>query len=249
MRNVVVIGMHRSGTSAVTNALRLLGLTLGDTSDFGPPRHGNPGGNWEHRRLKWRNESILRSYGGSWHTPPALSEDWCQSPEARAMIPGLRSEFDDIYPFHGWLWKDPRNSLMLPLWLEVWDSVPAVVMVYRHPVAVARSLEVRNRFPISRSLALWEHYNRCALHNTRGLPTLLRDYDDAFVDPVKFVQGLRDDLVALGVTPIGSALGAASAIEPAWRRNSADRRELTLLSQTQLQLWEQLTDADRPSAG
>ena len=246
MKNVVVIGMHRSGTSAVTNVLRLLGLTLGDTSDFGPPRHGNPGGNWEHRRLMWRNESILRSYGGSWHTPPALPGDWFQGPEAKAMIPELRSEFEDIYPSHGWLWKDPRNSLTLPLWLEAWDSAPAVVMVYRHPVAVAHSLEIRNEFPMSRSLALWEHYNRCALNNTHNLPMLLRNYDDVFVDPVKFVQGLRDDLVALGVSPTGPALDAASALEPAWRRNSADHRDLALLSKTQLQLWERLTEAVVP---
>lgn len=247
MRNVVVTGMHRSGTSAVTNALRLLGLGLGDISDLGVLRHANPGGNWEHRRLMRRNEAILESYGGSWHTPPTLPEDWVQSLEARAMIPALRSEFEDIYPSHGWLWKDPRNCLTLPLWLEVWDSAPAVVMAYRHPVAVARSLEARNGLAISRSLALWEHYNRCALNNTRGLPTLLRNYDDAFVDPVKFVQGLRDDLVALGVAPTGSVLDAASAFEPAWRRSFADHRDLALLSRTQLQLWEQLTEAASPS--
>jgi hypothetical protein len=246
MRNVVVIGMHRSGTSAVTNALRLLGLNLGKTSDLVPPLQGNPGGNWEHSRLIRLNESILESYGGSWHTPPTLPEDWFRSVEARAMIPALRSEFRDIYPPRGWLWKDPRSSLTLPLWLAVWDSAPVVVMVYRHPVAVGRSLKARNGFTVSRSLTLWEHYNRCALNNTRRLPTLLRNYDDAFADPVKFVQGLRDDLVALGVVPTASAPDAASAFEPAWRRSSAAPRDLALLSRPQLQLWEQLTKPARP---
>lgn len=251
-KNVVVIGMHRSGTSAVTQAIGLLGCSLGDTGDFTPSKRWNPEGHWEHQRLIERNEMILELQGGTWFAPPRLSGDWAQRRKAQAMLPRLRSEFAEIYPKAGWVWKDPRACLTLPVWLSAWDSVPVALMAFRHPLAVARSLAARNGFSLRHGLALWEIYNAQALWNLRDMPTVVRSYDSALEDPPRFVAGLREDLSRHGVTLGGSSPAAAEALKPSLRHNTANVDELGSLSGSQRRLWEllnALAAGESPSLG
>ena len=241
--NVIVIGMHRSGTSAVTNALRLLGFSLGVSNDLFAPRPPNPEGNWEHRRLTFCNNRILESQGGSWDAPPALPEGWERSPAAGELLSRLRDEFTRAYPRPGWVWKDPRTCLTLPLWLRVWPDRPAAVTVFRHPVAVARSLHARDGIPLERGLALWERYNSEALRNAGPLAGLTRDYDAALADPLGFAEGLRDGLASLGAAAPATAAAGAAALKPELRRNTAGAPELSLLSDSQRRLLERLRAA------
>lgn len=239
-RNVVVIGMHRSGTSAITNAIRLLGCSIGDTGDFTSPKRWNPQGNWEHQRLIDRNERILELHGGTWFAPPRLPDGWAKREKARAMLPSLHSEFAEIYREEGWVWKDPRACLTLPLWLQAWDSTPVAVMVFRHPLAVAKSLAARNGFSLRHGLALWEIYNAQALWNLRDLPTSVYSYDGALDDPARFVGELSETLERRGVVLGGSASDAAEALQPSLRRNTPGDEELAALNKRQRELWDLL---------
>jgi hypothetical protein len=239
-RNVVVIGMHRSGTSALTEAIGLLGCSIGDTADFVSPRRWNPQGNWEHQRLIERNELVLELHGGTWFAPPRLPDGWASARRAQAMVPGLRAEFAAIYPPQGWVWKDPRACLTLPLWMRAWDSAPVAVMAFRHPLAVARSLAARNGFSRRHGLALWEVYNAQALWNLRGLPTAVHRYERALEDPAGFVAGLGEALAGHGIELDGSPAEAAAALRPSLRRNAAGEDELKPLSERQRRLWELL---------
>jgi len=239
-RNVVVIGMHRSGTSAMTNAIRLLGCSIGDTVDFSSPKRWNPEGNWEHLRLIERNESILNLHGGTWFAPPRLSRDWARQPRAQAMLPGLRSDFAATYPEEGWVWKDPRACLTLPAWLQTWESAPVAVMAFRHPVAVAKSLATRNGYSLRHGLALWEIYNAQALWNLRELPTIVHSYDDAIEDSTRFADTLSEALAEHGVDLDGSTSAAAEALKPSLRRSTVDEHGLGQLTDRQRQLWELL---------
>ena len=239
-RNVVVIGMHRSGTSAMTNAIRLLGCSIGDTGDFISPRWWNPEGNWEHQRLIERNELILNLHGGTWFAPPRLPNSWMQRRKAHAMLSCLRSEFAATYPEEGWVWKDPRACLTLPAWLQTWESVPVAVMAFRHPVAVAKSLAARNGFSLRHGLALWEIYNAQALWNLRELPTIVQSYDGALEDPPRLAGTLSEALTRHGVELDGSTLAAAEALKPSLRRNTVGEHDLGLLTDKQRQLWELL---------
>jgi hypothetical protein len=241
-KNVVVIGMHRSGTSAITNAIRLLGCSIGDTGDFTSPKRWNPEGNWEHQRLIERNEMILELHGGTWFAPPLLSGDWARPPKARAMLPRLRSEFAEIYTEGGWVWKDPRACLTLPLWMEAWSSTPVAVMAFRHPLAVAQSLAARNGFSLRHGLALWEIYNSQALWNLRDVPTMVHRYERALDDPTGFVAELDEGLARHGVTLEGSVSDAAGALKPSLRRNLADDDDLESLTANQRRLWDLLND-------
>jgi hypothetical protein len=239
-KNVVVIGMHRSGTSALTNAIRLLGCSIGDTGDFTSPKRWNPQGNWEHQRLIERNELILELHGGTWFAPPRLPDDWAGRRKARAMLPRLRSEFAEIYTKEGWVWKDPRACLTLPVWMEAWGSTPVAVMAFRHPLAVAQSLAARNGFSLRHGLALWEIYNSQALWNLREVPTMVHRYERALDDPAGFVAELGEGLAKQGISLEGSISDAAAALKPSLRRNLADDDDLGSLTASQRRLWELL---------
>src|SRR4051794_2356889 len=73
---VVVLGMHRSGTSAVTRLINLLGVSVGDTADLVGEDHANRRGYWESYSLSTYQEHLLELLGGSWYRPPALAPGW-----------------------------------------------------------------------------------------------------------------------------------------------------------------------------
>ncbi len=125
------------------------------------------------------------------------------------MLPRLRTEFAEIYPEEGWVWKDPRACLTLPLWMQAWGSAPVAVMAFRHPLAVAKSLAARNEFSLRHGLALWEIYNAQALWNLRDLPTVVHSYDGALDDPPRFAGELSEALRSHGVVLDGSTAAAA----------------------------------------
>lgn len=179
--------MHRSGTSALTRALGLLGAEMGSSDHLG--RH------WENRHLRNVNTRLLDSAGGAWDSPPA----WVKIDQAGADgLPDMASA--RIRQVFGSadvaVWKDPRTCLTLPFWLPLIGEDPVIVLIHRHPYEVARSLETRNRFSAGLSFALWERYNVDALRFAAGRPTTVLKYADVVGRPqavmTEVVQHLRD---------------------------------------------------------
>src|SRR5262245_12847836 len=133
MRGVFVLGMHRGGTSAVTRAINLLGVPIGRTEDLQPPKPENPTGFWESTSLTEVNEEILERFGGSWVAPPMLAPDWIRDARLEKHRERGREAFSRVYATETWVWKDPRNSITLPWWLDTLDVQPVVVLVQRNP--------------------------------------------------------------------------------------------------------------------
>jgi hypothetical protein len=199
---VVVLGMHRSGTSFLIRALNLSGLWLGGDEQLhtveGRARVGNPKGNYESRDAIQINDAILRRSGGAWFRPPPrldiADEDLAR---IRTFCGGLvRSQPGDA---PRWGWKDPRTVLTLEAWLRALAGPAFVVASFRHPVAVARSLLARDRLPLEGGLALWYHYNVRLLEALEHLPHALVRFDvppEELVEQVAAVcelTGLRGD--------------------------------------------------------
>jgi hypothetical protein len=149
---IIIIGMHRSGTTMVTNMLQRLGLHIGKNLE---PNDED----WLFINL---NEWLLRQSGGAWDQPEPVQE-LLSHPEVRTMIGDylqyhLRSWW--VASFTGvkrylqgetpmsmtipWGWKDPRNTFTLPFWLEIFPEA-RILHIYRHGVDVANSLLVRER--------------------------------------------------------------------------------------------------------
>ena len=217
-RGVVVLGMHRSGTSAAARVVNLLGVPL-VSGDLLPADEANPRGYWESEALRRFDDELLQAVGGTWSRPPA-APDW-------GLANGLRdralSSFGSAFSgTREWVWKDPRASITLPFWRAAFAFSPAVVLVHRDPREVAASLERRDGFTARRSLALWERYVRSALGAAAGLPAFVTGYDALLEDPEGWSRRVADFLRAHGFSVEGARPGEAAAfVDAGLRRSSA----------------------------
>jgi len=119
--------MHRSGTSAVAAALEAFGLDVGDPERLMAADAGNPSGYYEVQEIGDLNDELLAALGGGWDCPPPLNDGWELEP---AMMPYYRRAASLVgtrLPKDRWLVKDPRITLLLPLWRRaVLDRCAAV---------------------------------------------------------------------------------------------------------------------------
>lgn len=190
---VAVLGMHRSGTSALTNLLRLSGLWAGEEDDFPPGDVHNQKGYWEHRGVWSVDEAILQTLGASWSEIADL--------DLSRLGEGVRARFKerareivrDLDRHGSWVVKDPRLCLLFPFWREFLER-PLCVLIYREPLPVARSLAARDGLPIPYGIALWEKYTLEALASTRGLPRVLVSHREMMADPAATLSRLHREM-------------------------------------------------------
>ncbi|HEX5487863.1 MAG TPA: sulfotransferase [Rhodanobacteraceae bacterium] len=181
---ILVAGMHRSGTSAATRVLNLLGVELGGS--LLSPGPGNPLGHWEHREVVAIHEELLRSLDMGWDDTRALPAAWLSSAAADAARERIAAVVTQ--EFSGsklWAVKDPRLCRFLPLWIEVIVGAGIdlrVLFVVRHPAAVAGSLKARDGLDALGTHLRWlEHFAEAELA-TRDLPRAMVLYDDLVSD-------------------------------------------------------------------
>jgi hypothetical protein len=175
---VAILGMHRSGTSAVTRILHDLGVYLGPPDHMMRLREDNPVGFFEHQPLTDLNDQIIWDLKGTWFSPPLLPPGWTAEPilePSRARAVALLDQ--DFGPAAFWAWKDPRLCLTLPFWRPLLPPLRCVLCL-RNPIDVAQSLHRRDGFSLEMGVDLWCQYTAAAIVNTRGLATLLVSYDD-----------------------------------------------------------------------
>lgn len=195
-RVCVVLGMHRSGTSALTRALGLLGGAL--PLDPLPPSAENEGGFWEPAAIVAHHDRILTSLGLSWDDLQPFPPAWFTSQEASIRARELATLFtqsygDALLP----VLKDPRLCRLLPLWHAVFrlvDVEPLFILALRHPAEVAASLAVRDGMPRPRALLLWLEHVLAAEQASRGFPRVVMDYDRLLADPVARLSDVADAL-------------------------------------------------------
>lgn len=210
---VFVIGMHRAGTSATTRALNLLGLPLASEDDLKPASPNNPTGFWEVEHLAEFNDELLLLLGGSTLAPPPLEAGWSERRSLHSARSLGRSAFLRAHRTERWVWKDPRNCVLLPFWRAALEARPLVVLVHRDPIEVARSLQSRSpRQALSRALCLaaWERHMRAAIGNARGLPVHVTRYSQLVSDPARWAEEVSTFLRRHGLD--GDTLGGAARI-------------------------------------
>jgi hypothetical protein len=195
---LVVLGMHRSGTSAVAGALVALGATPPAT--LMPVTPDNPLGYHESVVIMDFDERVLASAGSSWDDPRPIPPDWYASEAAFAFgaeVPALmRAEFGDA-PLP--LLKDPRISRFLPLWTEALAAMEVranVLLCVRDPFEVARSIRIRDGIDERHSLLSWLRHSLDAERDSRALPRQVLAYDRFVGDPA---GALRDAGMRLGI--------------------------------------------------
>ena len=194
---VFLLGMHRSGTSAVARVLNMMGCYFGIEDAGIKANEENPKGFWERRDVRQVNDSILRSLQCDW--------DRVSSFDVSAIDGGDRSVYRDVIgdivlnldAHRPWFIKEPRCCLTFDLWRECLE-VPISILVVRNPLDVARSLERRNGMSPEVGLALWEAYNVRALNASTGVSRAVVSYEKLMTDPALVVRRVRDLLGSEG---------------------------------------------------
>jgi hypothetical protein len=170
LRMLVVMGMHRSGTSCVTRVLNLMGASLGPVNEHSG--QGSDEIHWESGIVNWINEDLLVRAGGSWQAPPqklrVVPRDYWRCRRVLWQFAGAPTA----------VLKDPRMMLTYPVWRAVLPEHRLVVCL-RYPLDVARSLARRDGMALEQGLALWATYNRRLLEELdTARPVAWVDFDE-----------------------------------------------------------------------
>ena len=189
-RAVCVLGMMRTGTSAVAGVLELLGVHFGPEEHLLEPNVANPAGFREHKGIIGLNDELLAHLGGTWHAPPEKGAGWEDDPQLDSFRRQARSIVDtELASPDVWAWKDPRTCLTLPFWQALVPSLLPVICV-REPAETAQSFASmgwaavdRLEHPYRTGLDLWLRYTSDALEQTRERARLLVFYDELLDDP------------------------------------------------------------------
>ena len=196
---ICISGMHRSGTSMITKLLIECGLYTGPKHKLIPPQPDNPMGFWENIDFVSLNDAILFRLGGGWDFFPInIKPNW----EKNHLFDKLKikaRELAELFKnFNLCGWKDPRSSLTISFWKDVFPEL-RVVLCLRNPLDVALSLQKRNNSSIPFGLNLWEKYNRQLISNVDFDRLVITHYDSYFNDAKQEIQRMADKL-AIGTT-------------------------------------------------
>ena len=181
---LVVMGMHRSGTSALARVLGLLGADL--PRNLLPPQPDNPEGFWEPLELVRLHDEMLRAAGSSWDDTGLIPAFWEDSqfirPYQKRIVETLKKDYGDSTLF---VVKDPRIARFVPVItgaLREAKAEPKFVIAIRNPLEVAASLKERNHFHFAKSLLLWLDHTLRAERSTREFARTFILYDDFLRD-------------------------------------------------------------------
>lgn len=185
-RLIVVLGMHRSGTSAITRSLKSMGVSLGSNL-ISPVEGDNSKGFWEDAEVNTLNIQMLQALGSDWHhlsfIEPEDVEFLCKKGYLVSAVVLLQRKVKDCCIFG---LKDPRMAKLLPFWKKVISQCQvdtSYVLTLRHPLSVAKSLTHRNGFDASHSYMLWLGHVITGLSCTMGCTRVLVDYDRLMQSP------------------------------------------------------------------
>lgn len=182
---LLILGMHRSGTSAITRVLSLMGATLPDRL-MPAVANNNETGFWESKPLSLVHDAILKEVGSGWDDWRPIRFDRL-SAEKRSefkaqMRDVLEEEFDDAKLF---VLKDPRICRLVPIYIELFAEMgiePRFVLPLRNPGAVAKSLAARDDMSPGFASLLWLRHVLDAEAETRAARRVLVSYDDLVDD-------------------------------------------------------------------
>jgi hypothetical protein len=193
---VFIVGVHRSGTSALSGALSSLGLSVGKS--VMPPGPDNPKGYYENRAIAKFHDEFLTDIGDCWHSARPVDPKHFHGERAKKfqkeLIDLLRAEFGKT---ERPLIKDPRLCQLLPLWIPVIHrhfSRATFLLPMRHPLEVGLSLKKRDRFTLEHGLAIWCTGSLEAERATRGFRRFFTTYEDLLKDPLNTVGKLAQQL-------------------------------------------------------
>lgn len=182
---IFILGMHRSGTSAATRLLNILGASLPGNL-LPPDPHINEKGYFEDKDVVSLNETLLSHLHAAWYDIKDLPPNWWKKED----IISFRGKIQDILKqnygaFDLAMIKDPRLSILFPLWRDAVQGLfePLSVIVLRRPEEVAASLFKRDGLDKSYGYYLWMRYVLSSFAHTMNLKRTFITFDQILSNP------------------------------------------------------------------
>lgn len=224
---VLILGMHRSGTSAVTRVLSLLGADLPKT--LMSPQDANAAGYWESPAIMAINDDLLAKAGSRW-------DDWAHFDEKslsasdlvafeRQIIETLDKEVGDA-PLIAL--KDPRIARLAPLYIRILRAHGfdvRCVHITRSPVEVAHSLHERDKLATEFSQLLWLRHTLAAEQASRGNDRIFVTYDSLMSDDTGTIRRLAEWGGRFGLSTTAQSINKAAGHIQGKLRHFVDNEE------------------------
>lgn len=213
---VLVLGMHRGGTSATAGALEAAGVDFG--SDPFPASADNPGGYHESRPIVQFDDALLAGLGSKWDAFGTVLDE-SSAAALNSLRPAARLA---LHRARGsqYLWglKEPRMARLLPFWkpiiAEAAETMSAVIVV-RHPEAVAASLAARDKMEVAQAMALWTDHMLAIERDTADMPRVVVRYEELVQNPAVVLARIG---TLLGLTEFEPQAGA-DTVNRGWQHH------------------------------
>ncbi|MEZ5714397.1 MAG: hypothetical protein R3D85_04015 [Paracoccaceae bacterium] len=177
---VLVLGMHRSGTSMLAGILGRLGCA--HAAHLMPANFANELGYFESAEISKLNDEILKSAGSAWNDWQPVHPGWYESAVASGFHDRALEVLDEEYGSAPLIvLKDPRICRLMPFWRGVFEAkgiAPKVIHIMRNPLEVAASLAKRDGLEPDYSHLLWLRHALEAEAESRRLPRFFTSFSD-----------------------------------------------------------------------
>nr|MBF0684663.1 hypothetical protein [Pseudomonas sp.] len=220
---ILVLGMHRSGTSALAGLLSYLGVDAPAT--LMPTHTMNPKGFFESQRVYDLHEQILAAAGSSWNDWRPVSTHWLDSSRAQSFQRQAADVLDEEFGGSNlFVLKDPRSCRLVTYWRRVFEALaiaPRVVHVHRNPLEVAASLQARDGMEPEYAHLLWLRHVLDAEYYSRGLPRIFVEFSQVLNDWQDLVRKLA--VVGVSCPPFSAAeRGVSGFLTPSLKHHQQE---------------------------
>lgn len=227
---ILILGMHRSGTSALTRVLNLRGAALPEV--VLPANAANAAGYWEPAAIVSLHDRLLAEAGSAWDDPSEFPREWFETERGRAYVEELArtigAEYGDATLL---VVKDPRACRLVPLWsnaLQARGVAAGAVLVIRHPLEVAASLGTRDGMPERHALLMWLEHVLAAEADTRPMPRVVVTYEQLLADWAGCCDRIESSLgIRLRPRSADADQAIAAFLEPSLRHAALAAGDLT----------------------
>ena len=183
---VVIIGMHRSGTSAIAKSLECTGVNLGNKL-MPPCLNDNDLGFFEDIDIVEFNENLLKECGKNWYDTQKINYfDTERLIRNGYLLQGIELIRNKVHASKYFGFKDPRTAALLPFWEQIFATFEfkvSFVLAIRNPLSIVRSLQQRNEFEPEQGYYLWINHILQSLSFLKNKNFIGVNYDKLLADP------------------------------------------------------------------
>ncbi|TPL92825.1 hypothetical protein [Mesorhizobium sp. B2-3-10] len=181
---LMVLGMHRSGTSALAGVLQLLGVA--PAKNLIPADESNRTGYWEPLHLALLNEQLLLELGSRWDDWRPVRVEELSASRLSFYRDEIARVLDDEYGATSMIvLKEPRISRIVPVYQQLLTSLrykTNYITITRNPLSVAKSLAKRDGMDLSFGSLVWLNYVLASEKSTRNSPRVFLSYESMVRD-------------------------------------------------------------------